>query len=74
MASHCDNKNYYLCLPMLVGHFGPAGLVSGTVVGTLNKDYYLDVVFVDPDYMGQGLQWFELGNLTYLWVVLAVPS
>ena len=68
------NKDYYLCLPMLVGHFGPAGLVSGTVVGTLNKDYYLDAVFVNPDCMGQSLQWFVLGNLTYLWVVLAVPS
>ena len=71
MASHCDNENY-LCLPMLVGHFVPVGLVSGTVVGILDKDY-LVVGIVDPDYMGQSLQWFVLGNLTYLWVVLAVP-
>ena len=68
------NKDYYLCLPMLVGHFGPAGLVSGTVVGTLNKDYYLVGVIANHDCLGRSLQWFVLGNLTCLWVVWAVPS
>ena len=72
MASHCDNKNY-LCLPMFVGHFEPAGLVSGTVVGILDKDY-LVVGIVKLDCWGLSPPWFELGNLTYLWVVLAVPS
>ena len=48
MASHCD-KNDYLCLPMLVGRFGPAGLVSGTVVGALNKGHYLVGVIANHD-------------------------
>ena len=72
MASHCDNENY-LCLPMLVGHFGPVGLVSGTVVGILDKDY-LVVGIVKFDCQGLSPPWFELGNLTYLWVVWAVQS